>query len=200
MRFISIIVGLSLLTACTSGLDQGTPSESISPTLSPEQPIATTASSGSPTKTEKPKRTFRTEPRPGEVVYYRLHPDHDRVDRYCGAHDRSYIVKHVEVPDGSPAVLRHALEAHFGEYWDAADTIGTVSATEGRAIVDLRSTDGIGFAGTSCGGVGFVGSVLRTIFQFENIEEAELRLRGSCKNFGVYMQTARCDILTRDNL
>ena len=33
--------------------------------------------------------SLRAEPDPGEIVYYVTHPDPERVDKYCGAHDRS---------------------------------------------------------------------------------------------------------------
>jgi hypothetical protein len=144
--------------------------------------------------------SLRAEPDPGEIVYYVTHPDSEQVDKYCGAHDRSYIVKHVEVPEGDIGVLRRALKALFGEQWTAAEEVEAVTVDRGRAIVNLRSTSGFDFAGTSCGGVAFQGAVLRTIFQFESIEEAQIRLEGSCERFGKFMQSGVCTTFTRGDI
>ena len=64
-------------------------------------------------------------------------------------------MKHVDVREGDLGVLRRALKALFGEQWTAAEEVEAVAVDEGRAIVDLRSTNGIDFAGTGCGSVGF---------------------------------------------
>lgn len=150
--------------------------------------------------TSSPTEIPRAKSDPGEIVYYTTHPEPEKVDKFCGAHDRSYVVKPVDVPEGDLGVLKRALTALFREQWGAAEEIGPVTVDQGRAIVDLRSTDGIGFASTICGGVAFLGSVLRTIFQFGSIDEAQIRLKGSCRRFGEFMQSLMCDTFTRDDL
>lgn len=90
------------------------------------------------------------------------------------------MVTSARVPEGDLGVLRRALKALFGEQWTAAEEVEAVTVDRGRAIVNLRSTNGVDFASTSCGGVVFRGSVLGTIFQFESIEEAQIRLEGRC--------------------
>ena len=96
--------------------------------------------------------------------------------------------------------MGQALKALFRDQWAAAEEVATVARNEGLAIVDLRSTIGFGFASTSCGGVSFLGSVLRTIFQFESIEEAQIWLDGSCEKFGEFIQSLECTTFTRDNI
>ena len=150
---------------------------------------------GTPAASASP--SLRVEPDPGEIVYYLTHPDPEKVDKHCGAHDRSYVVKHVDVPEGDLGVLRRALKALFGEQWAAAEEVEAVAVDDGRAIVNLRSTNGLDFAGTSCGSVGFQGSVQRTIFQFDSIEEAQIKLEGSCERFGEFMQSGVCTTFTR---
>lgn len=136
---------------------------------------------------------------PKDVVYYTL--NRDQVDRYCGAYDRSYVERPVEVPEGQNSVLTHALRALFRNEWNTPpSTIERVELVKGRAVVYLKSADGVEFASTSCGGVGFLGSILRTSFQFDSVESVEIRLGGSCEAFGEFMQTGRCDVFRRQHL
>ena len=144
--------------------------------------------------------SLRADPDPGEIVYYTTHPDHEKVDKYCGAHDRSYVVKHVDVSSDDPDALRKALEALFRDEWEAGEEVQAVMVDEGRATLNLRTARGFGFASTTCGGVSFLGSVLRTIFQFESIDEAQITLGGSCKRFGDFMQSLKCMTFTRSDL
>ena len=181
-----------LLVACTPP-----PTEDVA---RPQDRPASPQNTQQETPAASTSPSLRAEPDPCEIVYYVTHPDSEQVDRYCGAHDRSYIVKHVEAPEGDPRVLRRALKALFGEQWIAAEEVEAVTIDEGRAIVDLRSTNGFDFAGTSCGGVAFQGAVLRTIFQFESIEGAQIRLEGSCERFGEFMQSGVCTTFTRGDI
>lgn len=133
-----------------------------------------------------------------EVVYYGFRRN---VDTYCGAYDRSYVARPVDVPEGEGSVLTHALRALFAEEWDVPPSrVEKVEILNGRAIIYLTSMDGLGFAGTSCGSIGFQGAVLRTAFQFDSIESVEIWLDGSCRAFGEFIQSARCDTFTRDTL
>lgn len=174
---------------------------------SPDPP----APSGDPTisnVTREPEETqeqedvsFRTEPRPGEVVFYWLHPDADKVDKYCGAFDRSYVVKHVAVPEGARNVLTRAVRALFVREFDSPGSqVERVTVEDGRAIIYLGSMEGIESADTSCGGVGFMGSLLRTVFQFDSVDSVRVTLRGSCQRFGEFMQADKCQTFTRSDI
>lgn len=192
-RYISLF--LVVLAACPE--PTGTRPQEVAPT-STEVTIRHDSRQPPPSIREEP--TILTSPPPGEVVYYRLHPDFKKVDKYCGAFDRSYVVEPVEIPPGEQAVLTRALEALFREYWELDDAVRSVRVDESRAVVDLRSSDGLGFASTSCGGVGFLGSLMRTVFQFDSVDHAQVRLEGSCARLGKLLQYGRCLTFTRDDI
>ncbi len=138
---------------------------------------------------------------PAGVVYYRLHPDPKKVDRHCGAYDRSYIERRVQVPETERAVLKRALQDLFHEVWlTPRSRIRAVDLAEGHVVIDLSSLGELEFATTSCGGVEFAGSIMRTVFQFESIHSFEIRLQGSCRRLGELMQSERCRVYTRDDL
>ncbi len=160
-----------------------------------------------PTPSIQPRRSdsaisgsFRRQPRPGEVVYYRLHPDWRKIDKDCGARDRSYVVRHVDVPPGHMAPLTTAVRALFNHWGGRASQIEEVSLSDGRATISLASVNGLGFASTSCGSVGFTGSLLRTVFQFDTVKSLQVHLAGSCKDFGDFMQAVRCQTYTRHHV
>lgn len=175
---------------------------------SPDPPSAGSGKPAISNGTPEPQKTHeqeevsaRTQPSPGEVVFYRLHPDPDKVDRYCGAFDRSYIVRHVEVPQGARNVLTRAVRALFVRYFRRPGSqVEKVVLEQGRATIDLRSTRGIESASTSCGGVGFMGALLRTVFQFDSVDALRVTLQGSCQRFGEFMQAGRCQTFTRSDI
>ena len=175
-----------LFLSCTPGEETARPAPpSGNPVVDP---------SPRPGSEERPRRQ---DPRPGEVVFYRLHPDERKVDRYCGAHDRSYVVETVNV-GRDQAVLTQALRALFHRYWKVPGAVvESVSLSEGQATVGIRFHRLLGWASTSCGSVSFLGSILRTSFQFPSVESVRLELDGSCRNFGKWMQSGRCTIFTR---
>lgn len=190
MMIAVLMIGMSACTPSSEPSD-GT-AEEISPSPAPSETVRKARPS--------PRETFRAEPDPGEIVYYITHPDSEKVDRYCGAHSRSYVVEHVDIPKSQRDVLTRALNALFREGFSADGTIGSVSVDGARALLDLRSTHEIDFAGASCGGVTFQGSVLRTVFQFDHIKEARILLEGSCKAFGEFSQAGKCITFTRSDL
>jgi hypothetical protein len=105
------------------------------------------------------------------------------------------------MPRGSRLYLTQALRAYLTRYWDRPpEQIQSVSVEDGKATVNLRSMRGLGIASTSCGSVGFMGSIERTLFQFDSVRTARIELAGSCRAFGDYMQAARCSTLTRRDI
>lgn len=44
----------------------------------------------------------------------------------------------------------------------------------------------------------FLGQLTRTVFRFPEVNSIRLELDGSCKKFGVELQTGRCETLERD--
>ena len=189
MKLAAASLSLVLLVACSAAKEEA----ATPPPSAPSSDAALTDEG------DRARARHRSKPRDEKVVYYRLHPQEKKVDRYCGALDRSYVVSHVDV-GSDRGVLRRALQALFAEYWGASRTLGDVSIDQGRAVVDLRSTEQVQFASTSCGGVGFLGSMLRTVFQFDHIEQAQLRLRGSCRDFGEFMQSGVCRAFEREDI
>lgn len=134
------------------------------------------------------------------MVFYRLHPDPHKIDDYCGNEDRSYVVRHVAAR-GDRRALGRAVKALFRRYWEIPSSrLDEVSVENGLATISLSSMRDLDFAGTSCGGVGFLGSISRTAFQFESIEALQVHLRGNCRSFGEYMQSARCETFTRRDI
>lgn len=196
MRLKLVWLVVMVLTGCTSAVDVP---EAAKPSVQPSSSVAESEASAA----RQPKtRSLRTEPHPGEVVFYQLHPNWRKVDRYCGAFDRSYVVRHVPVPHRAQNVLTRALRALFVRHWHRPESqVVKVIVEDGQATIDLRSMRGIGFAGTTCGGVSFIGSLLRTAFQFNSVHSVAITLRGSCVRFEMYMQAApRCSVVTRGEL
>lgn len=80
------------------------------------------------------------------------------------------------------------------------DTAGVIRRAElrgRRAVVDFRDfRDEQGQWGTSYGGSVFLMQVSRTIFQFERVRSALLRIDGSCRRFWEFLQM-RCEVLRR---
>lgn len=192
MRAVAALSALVILAACTPRqpeMDAGLPTPAVPTTPKPQT-------------TQRPDRPDeRTRPEPGEVVYYRLHPNWRKVDKYCGAFDRSYVVKHVHIPPGAQDVLNRAVGALLSDYYvGSAQGIARVSIEDGMAVIDLRSVRGLGIASTTCGGVSFTGSLMRTVFQFDSIDSFQIHLAGSCRDFAKFKQAAGCITVTRDDM
>lgn len=134
----------------------------------------------------------------GTTAFYRLNPNRRKVDSYCGARDWSYVTRRVRMPPGSELFLTHAVRGFLGRVWDRpARQIESVEVTDGLATINFRSMNGLGIAGTTCGGVGFFGSLQRTVFQFPTVDRLRYELAGSCRAFGNWSQSGRCDVVTR---
>jgi hypothetical protein len=83
-------------------------------------------------------------------VYFRTHPNRSRVDRYCGAFDRSYVAEQVTIPEGEERVLTLALRSLFHDFWSVERSrVSDVNIVDGRAVIDFASWDDFGFASTS---------------------------------------------------
>lgn len=181
MRIFVGSIALFLLVGCMPASDEQVVEAALPPP---------SASSRGETETQSgsgKSKTLRTTPRAGEVVYYRI--SSEEIDRSCGAFDRSYVVEHVAVPKGRTDVLELALRALFREEWGSPQAIDSVNLEGGLATIDLRSSKGIKFASTTCGGTSFRGSLLRTVFQFDEVREVRALLRRSCTSFGRLMES-----------
>ncbi|MFP5353246.1 MAG: hypothetical protein ACLGIB_11885 [Actinomycetota bacterium] len=192
MQAFAAVWVILLLGACAA-----TPSVERAGPAAMASPVAVDIDEGTTSIEQRSRRRAR----PGEIVFYRLHPNWRKVDRLCGARDRSYVVRHVNVGSELPEALSHALRALFHRHWGVPrSTIGDVIVRDSRAIVDIQARDELGWASTSCGSVSFKGSLLRTVFRFESIDSVRFLLDGTCRSFGEWLQSGRCETFDRTSI
>lgn len=187
-------LALCLLSAACPGRSEpaGGPAGGLTGAGLPAREAGVSASTAPPEREHIRARPPRVPQ--GRIVFYRLNPDWRKVDRYCGAWDRSYVVREVHMPEGNRRFLTRALRALLHGQWDVPrKRLEGVTITKDHANVHLRSMRGLGFASASCGGNAFLGSLERTVFQFDSIRSFQIDLHGSCTRFGNYMQAGpRC--------
>ena len=190
MRLFAMFCCVFLVPACFSNppSSERATTRRVEPTITEESHVS-----------ETPKaKSSRKHPRPGEVVYYRLNPNWEKVDKACGARDRSYVVRHVNVPPRTRAPLTAAVKALL-DFWGARPSqVEEVSILDGRATLSLASMKGLDGVNTSCGSVAFIGSLRRTVFQFDSVQSFQIHLEGSCKKFGNYMEVGKCRTIMRE--
>jgi hypothetical protein len=63
-----------------------------------------------------------------------------------------------------------------------------VSIEGERALIDIRDRTHIGWVSTSCGSTTFIGDLAHTALQFSTVTDVEFRYRGSCTDWGKYVQ------------
>ena len=125
-------------------------------------------------------------------------PDEDAVlfyDADCHYPYPNYRLREVDVAEGEAAVLTVALNALLRHWYRSKPTLAAdsehwveVSISDGVAILDWQSLAHLGWASTSCGGVGFGQSVDRTALQFPTVDTVQHRYRGSCERFNIWQQ------------
>ena len=84
------------------------------------------------------------------------------------------------------------------DHWGSRE-VEAVSLSDGRATISLVSMKSVEWAGTSCGSIGFMGSLLKTVFHFDTVESVQVQLAGSCKEFAEYMQGSECQTYKREH-
>ena len=199
MERIAVLIAVLALAACEApSTPQATrpvatpPPVVNAPTPAPS-PTRADSQSGGGAETDAAPRVFAfverdpCEPKSWDDVRYRKLP--------------------VELRSGDPAVLTaaiHRLVQHWfrGSPRAGHETIAGIGiALDGEtAIVDIGEPRHIGWASASCGGSIFISEMVRTATQFPTVSGVEFRYRGSCNDFGEFMQAGPyCFVFTREN-
>jgi len=80
---------------------------------------------------------------------------------------------------------------------ESANALNSVVLTGDRLVVDFNDDILIGNASTTTGGLFFMAELQANLFQFEDVDEIEFRLNGSCDDFGGWQQIGECAVWTR---
>lgn len=129
-------------------------------------------------------------PREGEIVFY---------EADCGFPFPNYRIQEVRIAANEEAVLTPAVNALLRYWYRSEPRLAArssrwvdVSISDGIAIFDWQSLQHLGWASTSCGGVGFGQSMDRTALQFATVEAVQHWYRGSCGRFSAWAQGSGC--------
>jgi hypothetical protein len=176
--------------ACLLGLASCEPSTDASPPGIADRPNSSSTASATPATASPATAPGPKRPKPADSDVFAF------VQRpVCAQRYPNYRKIPVEIAAGETRVLTAAVDRVIEHWFRNKPRFGSSVARgievgiEGdRAVMDVRDRKHLGWGSTSCGSTIFIGDLVHTALQFPTVSAVEFRYRGSCTDWGKYVQ------------